>query len=192
MAISTTGNSYVSWGAIFAGAALACALSVVMLQFGSAIGLSATDITDGDRMVSPARMFGIAFWILWIQLLASLIGGYVTGRLRTPVQGASEQESEVRDGLHGLLAWATASLAVVVAGAAVAAIGALAPEAVEPAVRQTPELIANQKAVSVIVAFSAAATSLVSAVASWCAATKGGDHRDNETDVRGYFSFKTR
>ena len=43
---------------------------------------------------------------------------------------------------------------------------------------------------SIEAAFGAASTALASAVVSWFAATKGGDHRDNEVDLRGYFSFK--
>ena len=187
MASITTGNSYVSWGAILAGAVLACALSVIMLQFGGAVGISVTDVTEGDRLLTPGRVFGAVFWILWVQVL---IGGYFAGRLRTPVQGASASEAEIRDGAHGLLVWATSTLAVVVGAAAVAAVAALAPEVVEPVVRKTPQMIANEKAVSIIVAFSAGATALVSAIASWCAATKGGDHRDQELDLSHYFSFK--
>ena len=36
------GASFVEWGAVFAGAVLAAALSFVLLTFGTAIGLSAT------------------------------------------------------------------------------------------------------------------------------------------------------
>jgi hypothetical protein len=183
-------SSYVSWGAILGGAVLACAFSLVMLQFGSAIGLSATNVVDGDRLVTPERVFAIAFWVLWIQVLASSMGGYLAGRLRMPVDGADAHESEVRDGAHGLLTWAVGTLAVFAAGALMAAFAALAPEQVEPVIRKTPEMLANEKAIAVISAFAAGATTLGSAVAAWWAATKGGDHRDSRADLSHYFSFR--
>ncbi len=192
MATYNPTTSYVSWGAILAGAVLACAFSIVMVQFGSAIGLSVTGIVGSDVLVTPQKVFAIGFWVLWIQVMASGLGGYIAGRLRQPLENASTHESEVRDGAHGLMVWATATLAVFVAGSIAAALAALAPEAVEPARRavESAELVANQKAIAVITAFSAAAISLVSGIVAWFAATKGGDHRDNETDLSGYFSFK--
>src|SRR6478752_5194468 len=39
---STSGSSFVEWGAVLAGAVLAAAISFVLLTFGAAIGLSAT------------------------------------------------------------------------------------------------------------------------------------------------------
>jgi len=181
---------YVSWGAILGGAAIACALSVVMLQFGSAIGFSMADMDD-VTVLTPGRVFGGAFFILWIQVLSSMIGGYLAGRLTAPAD-LKPMEAEVRDGAHGLLVWAASTLAVFAGGAIVAAFYALAPAEAEPVVRKTPQMIANEEATAIIIAFSMAATSLVSAVASWWAATKGGDHRDGELDVRWYFSFKQR
>jgi hypothetical protein len=191
MAISNQCNSYVSWGAILAGAVLASAFSIVMMQFGSAIGFSATNIANGDVLVTPAKLFAVGFWILWIQVMASGIGGYIAGRLRQPLENASSHESEVRDGAHGVMVWATATLGVFVAGAAAAAIAALVP-AVTPAHQavQSADILANHKAVAVISAFSMAAISLVSAVTAWYAAAKGGDHRDSGVDLSGYFSFK--
>ena len=34
-----------------------------------------------------------------------MCGGYLTGRLRRRVHDASEHESDVRDGAHGLVVW---------------------------------------------------------------------------------------
>lgn len=189
-ASTQSGASYVSWGAIIAGAVLAGAFSLVMLQFGSAVGLSATQIVDGDRLITPQRVFVILFWVLWIQVIASAMGGYLAGRLRQPIDGASAHESEVRDGAHGLLVWAAGTLAVLAGATLMGAIAALAPEHVEPVVRKTPEMLANEKAVAVISAFAVGATSLASGVAAWWAGTKGGDHRDNNTDLSHYFSFR--
>ena len=189
-------QSYVSWGAILAGAAVATAISVVLLQFGAAVGLAAiTDITP-DTAISAWGVFAIGFWLLWVQLLSSVIGAYLAGRLRYRLSDATEQEVEIRDGAHGLLVWAVGTLLVVAGAAIVAFWAALAPgaaDAVTPAaiVTDTPEILAREKTVTVLYAFFAGATSLVSAAASWFAATKGGDHRDNNVDSSD-LSFRVR
>src|SRR5690606_5239003 len=90
-----------------AGAVLASAVSLLFLTFGSAIGLTLTDAFG--RSDSPLfwAAIAIALWIVWVQVSAFLAGGYVTGRLRRRHLTATEHESDVRDGLHGLLVWAT-------------------------------------------------------------------------------------
>ncbi|MCR5856135.1 hypothetical protein [Mesorhizobium sp. J428] len=108
------GTSYVDWPAILAGVVLASALSLVLLTFGSAIGLSMTSAREGQS----ASLFWIAvvggLWILWVQVIASFAGGYLTGRMRRRIGDASEYESDVRDGSNGLVTWALGTL---VAGA---------------------------------------------------------------------------
>lgn len=183
-------KSYISWSAIFAGSVLAGAFSLVMLHFGAAIGLSASDMMPSDQtvVITPGRVFAIAFWVLWIQILASVMGGYLAGRLRTPITGASAHEVEIRDGAHGVLVWATGTLAVFAAGALMAAFAALAPDQAEPL--RSADMMAHEKAITIISAFAVGATSLASAVASWWAATKGGDHRDNQLDLSHLVSFR--
>ena len=104
------GRSYVDWPAIFAGAAAAAAISLVLLTFGAALGLSLTSAQEGQS----ASLFWIAIigglWLLWVQVSASLAGGYLTGRMRRRHGDASEYESDIRDGSHGLVVWAVATL----------------------------------------------------------------------------------
>jgi hypothetical protein len=100
--------SYVEWGPIFAGAVAASAISFVLFTAGSAIGLS---------LVSPypSRSYGswaatlAAFWAMFVPILSLLIGGYIAGRMRA-AWSASAEEVEFRDGIHGLLVWATSIL----------------------------------------------------------------------------------
>lgn len=190
MATSPYNSSYVSWGAIFAGSVLAGAFSLVLLQFGSAVGITADRFNDGITIITPERVFGTLFWVLWIQVLASMMGGYITGRLRQPLEIASSHESEVRDGAHGLMTWATSTVVIFALAGITGAIAAFAPDAVEPVIRKTPEMLANEKAITIIAAFAAGATSLVSGVAAWWAATKGGDHRDKNEDFSYWLSFR--
>ncbi len=101
---------YVDWPAIFAGTVLAVALSFVLFTFGSAIGLSASSFKPGEG--TSALWFGIAsgLWFIWVAITSLAAGGYLAGRMRRPVAGASTDESETRDGAHGVLVWATSAL----------------------------------------------------------------------------------
>lgn len=269
--------SYIDWPAILAGVMLASAVSLILLTFGSAIGLSMTSAEEGQS----ASLFWIAvvggLWILWVQLMASFAGGYLTGRMRRRVGDASEYESDVRDGSNGLVMWALATLvaatlawsgvsgvatavgnaAGAVVGAAGQAAGALDPSAllVDRTLRGGPEapavteadraavarilasavgdggidqgdrdylvaMVAQRAGIppeeaqaridqvvtqaqeieaqardaaerarhaSVVAAFLTAASLLVGAVAAYFAATRGGNHRDRQTVVEGWY-----
>jgi hypothetical protein len=117
---------YVDWPAILAGTVLAVAISVVLLTFGSAIGLSIASFEPGEG--TSARWLGIAagLWFVWVAVTSFAAGGYLAGRLRRPVAGASVDEAEVRDGAHGILVWATGALvgAILATSGVTGAIGA--------------------------------------------------------------------
>lgn len=121
-------HSYVDWPAIFAGVALASAISLVLLAFGAAIGLSVTDLRPNEGMSSLWVAIAAALWLLWVQVSSFMAGGYLTGRMRRRFTSATEHEVDVRDGAHGLLVWAGAMLlgafiAVGGLGAAANAVG---------------------------------------------------------------------
>ena len=103
--------SAVSWGAIAAGAASAAALSLILLILGVGLGLSSVSPWAQDGI--SAGTFGVSaiIWITFTQLVASGLGGYLAGRLRTRWAGAHVDEVYFRDTAHGFLAWAVASLA---------------------------------------------------------------------------------
>ena len=100
-----------SWGAIVAGAAAAAALSLILLMLGVGLGLSAVSPWARDGV--SATTFGVStiVWLTLTQLLASAMGGYLAGRLRTKWAAAHSDEVYFRDTAHGFLAWAIASLA---------------------------------------------------------------------------------
>ncbi len=116
--------SYVDWPAIFAGIVFASAISLVLISFGSAVGLNFLDFNARDG--APAILVGIgaASWFLWVQISSFMAGGYLTGRLRRRNFDATEDESDMRDGAHGLLVWGGAM--IIGAILAVSGIGALA------------------------------------------------------------------
>ncbi|MFT3972382.1 MAG: hypothetical protein QM699_02700 [Amaricoccus sp.] len=76
------GVSYVEWGAILAGAVLTVTLSLVLLTFGSAVGLSASSFQPGQGV--SLFWFGIAsgIWFIWVAITSFGAGGYLAGRLR--------------------------------------------------------------------------------------------------------------
>jgi len=130
--------SYVDWPAIIAGVALASAISLVLISFGSAVGLNFLDF--GYNSGANPIFVGIAAatWILWVQISSFMAGGYLTGRLRRRFHDSTEDESDFRDGAHGLLVWAGAAiLGTVIAvggiGAAANAVGNVAATATNAA-----------------------------------------------------------
>jgi hypothetical protein len=96
--------SYVEWGAVFAGAVLAAALSFVLLTFGTAIGLSATSPWPGSGLSAKVIASIAVFWVMVQQIASVMVGGYVAGRMRSRWYETGH-EAEFRDGLHGALVW---------------------------------------------------------------------------------------
>lgn len=101
----------VSWPAVFAGAAGAAALSLILLILGTGLGLAS--VSPWVQQGIGAATFGVStiLWISFTQLVASGMGGYLAGRLRTRWAGAQADEVYFRDTAHGFLAWAVATLA---------------------------------------------------------------------------------
>ncbi len=108
---SRTNASAVSWGAIAAGAAGAAALSLILLILGTGLGLSSVSPWSQDGVSATTLGVGTIVWLTVTQLLASGMGGYIAGRLRTRWVALHSDEVYFRDTAHGFLAWAVASLA---------------------------------------------------------------------------------
>lgn len=103
-------TSGVSWGAVFAGAAAAAALTFILLLLGIGLGLSA--ISPYSYNSTPITGTTIA-WVIFMQLAASSVGGYIAGRLRMKWSQVHSDEVHFRDTAHGLLAWAMATIIMV-------------------------------------------------------------------------------
>lgn len=104
-------SSAVSWGAIVAGAAAAASLSLILLILGVGLGLSSVSPWARDGVSSTTFGVSTILWLTLTQLLASAMGGYLAGRLRTKWTDVHHHEVYFRDTAHGFLAWAVASLA---------------------------------------------------------------------------------
>ena len=124
----STGLSAVSWGAIFAGATVAAAASLVLLSLGTGLGLSS--ISPWAQRGVHASTFGVSsiVWVIVTQLCASALGGYLAGRLRSRWVAVHTDEVHFRDTAHGLLSWATATLvtAAILLAAASSVVGTAA------------------------------------------------------------------
>lgn len=120
-------HSYVDWPAVIGGIVMASAISLLLLAFGSAIGLSFANFDAGPDVNPIWIAIAAASWLLWVQISSFMAGGYITGRLRRRFNDATEHESDIRDGAHGLLVWAGALVvgAVIAVGGIGAAVSAV-------------------------------------------------------------------
>ena len=107
---TTTDDGAVSWGAVIAGAVGAAALSLVLFLLGTGLGLAVVSPWASERISGTAASVSTIVWVTAVQLLASVLGGYLAGRLRTRWVTVHTNEVFFRDTAHGFLAWAVATL----------------------------------------------------------------------------------
>ena len=101
-------SSGVSWGAVIGGAFVTAAFSLILLALGAGFGLSA--VSPWSNVGASASSVGTAaiIWLIFIEVVASSLGGYLTGRLRTKWALIHTDEVYFRDTANGFLAWAVA------------------------------------------------------------------------------------
>lgn len=116
-------DSAVSWAAIFAGAAGTAVLSLLLLILGTGLGLSAVSPWTMEGIGAATFGFAAIAWLTFTQLVASGMGGYLAGRLRTRWTAVHADEVYFRDTAHGFLSWAVASL--VTAAVLTSVVGAI-------------------------------------------------------------------
>lgn len=136
--------SYVDWSAIIAGVIFASAISLLFIAFGTAVGLNFIDFNS--REGAPGILIGIAAasWFLWVQVSSLMAGGYLAGRLRRRHFDATEDESDLRDGAHGLIVWAGATvLGAIIALGGVGAAANMAGSALATATTATSNVAAG-------------------------------------------------
>jgi hypothetical protein len=118
-------SSGVSWAAVIAGAFVAAALSLTLLALGAGFGLlSVSPWTNAGVSASTVGAAAIV-WLIVIQIVASGLGGYLAGRLRTKWTAIHSDEVYFRDTVHGFLVWAVAVVitAAFLGSAATAMVG---------------------------------------------------------------------
>jgi hypothetical protein len=100
----------VSWGAVVAGAIAAAALTLVLLAFGAGMGFSAVSPWGNSGVSISTFEISTGLYLIVVAMLASTIGGYIAGRLRTKWVGVHMHEVFFRDTAHGFLAWGFATV----------------------------------------------------------------------------------
>jgi hypothetical protein len=111
---------YVEWAPVILGALGASAISIVLLTFGAALGLSTASPYPYAGLSARAIAILSATYAALVMVGSFAAGGYLAGRLRLPWAGINRDESHFRDGAHGFAVWALS----VVIGAALATSGA--------------------------------------------------------------------
>lgn len=101
-----------AWSAIIGGAVAASAVSLILLVLGAGLGLGSLSPWSSLSANAAPIAVGAVIWIIVVQWIASALGGYLTGRMRTPAEPSDEVF--FRDTANGFLAWAVAT--VVAAG----------------------------------------------------------------------------
>lgn len=148
-----------SWSAIFSGATVSLALSLLLVILAAGFGMQ----VGAYGLASRASLAGftpiVGAWAIVAQVAPAALGGYLAGRLRHAWHEVHDDEAHFRDTAHGLITWAVSALAGVVL-----VIGLLTPYSEHLA---APDLAATAASLSTAQAERAAN---ISAQASYFAA----------------------
>lgn len=106
----TYSDSAVAWCAIFAGAVASAALSLILLFLGTGFGFTLISPWSNEGISATSFTVTSIVGITVISLLASALGGYIAGRLRTRWVNTPADEVFFRDTAHGFLSWSVATL----------------------------------------------------------------------------------
>ncbi|HXC00828.1 MAG TPA: hypothetical protein VNU74_10530 [Terriglobales bacterium] len=129
----------VSWPAVIGGSFVSASLALILLSLGTGLGFSS--ISPWSNMSVAASTIGKAAiaWLIITQIIASAMGGYLAGRLRTKWVNVHTDEVYFRDTAHGFLVWA---LGLVVTAAFLAsAATSLAGGAAQRSAAATPTTV---------------------------------------------------
>src|SRR3984893_976850 len=132
-------SSGVSWAAVIAGAFVSAALSLILLALGTGMGLSSVSPWSNAGAAASTIAKASIVWLI-IQIIASAMGGYLAGRLRTKWATIHTDEVYFRDTAHGFLVWAVGLVitASFLASAATSMIGGAAQRPTSTVVSNGP------------------------------------------------------
>ena len=142
-ATPSLGQSAVSWPAIFAGAAVAVAASLILFALGTGLGFASLSPWSGHGVSATTFATTSALWLRVMQWVSSGVGGYVTGRLRVKRVGPHTHEVFFRDPAHGFI---TRSVATILAATAIGAAAYSALSVAAHVVSGTPTTAAQPTA----------------------------------------------
>jgi hypothetical protein len=114
---------------VIGGAFVAAALYFILLALGAGFGLSVVSPWLGAGFFTSTVDAAGIVWLILIEIVASALGGYLTGRLRTKWAPIHTDEVYFRDTANGFLAWAVALvIGVTLLASGAAAMAGRAPE----------------------------------------------------------------
>ena len=121
-------SSGVSWSAVIGGAFVAAALYLILLALGAGFGLSVVSPWSNVGLSASTAGTAAIVWLILIEIVASALGGYLTGRMRTKWALVHTDEVYFRDTANGFLSWAVALVISVtlLASAATSMVGRVA------------------------------------------------------------------
>jgi ABC-type glycerol-3-phosphate transport system permease component len=135
----------VDWSAVIAGALLATALSVVMIAFGSGLGLSAVSPEAGEGASLAWITVAAGLWFIWVAVSSFAAGGYLAGRMRRSTAAPRSDAAETADGVHGLVVWAVgAVIGAMLATSGVSGVAGRAASAVGSGAATVAEALGDQ------------------------------------------------
>jgi len=170
-------TSAVAWSAIWAGAATAIALTIILVAIGSGLGFMAASPWPGVGPKVTTFSIGAGIGLVIVQWLSSAVGGYIAGRLRTRWTGLHTHEAFFRDTAHGLITWAVATIVVVGVAVFISTLAGLA--AAGPVdVSMTREAADEARKAAMTISLFTGVSMLVGAFVASVAAAIGGQLRD--------------
>lgn len=95
----------ISWGAVFAGVALALAVQFLLNLLGVGIGAAVIDPATADNPNPSTFSIAGGLWFVVSGIVAAFVGGYVASRV-------SGRPSKATGSYHGLISWAVTTLVV--------------------------------------------------------------------------------
>ena len=103
---SEANSSGVSWPAVIGGAFVSAALGLILLTLGTGLGFSSVSPWSNAGASASTITTAAIVWLIFTQIVASAMGGYLAGRLRTKWTQVHTDEVYFRDTAHGFLVWA--------------------------------------------------------------------------------------
>ena len=98
---------------------------MILLALGAGLGLSSISPWSNRGLTASAIGAAAIGWLIFIEIVSSALGGYLTARLRTKWALIHDDEVYFRDTANGFLAWAVALIVTVtfLASAAATMVG---------------------------------------------------------------------
>lgn len=119
--------SGICWASVIAGAVVSLAVTVVLLWFGTALGLTVASPWTNSGVSATTFKIATGLYLVVVAMISSALGGHIAGRLRGGWDSATHaNEVYFRDTAQGFVTWATATFigAVLLASAAAGIAGA--------------------------------------------------------------------